>query len=117
MCRPPDRLSGRAPRNFCPMSAKVLLNLGLISVNRPAKRRPLVDGVFDIQSCSPLDKQPDNRVVAGQSGLMERRRVGMVAVRVVPAGVFAGIKKQLYDLHMSVLRGERHRTMPAFRVG
>ena len=56
-------------RTFFPtlraMRTKVLLDLGLPSVHRPAKRRALIDGVSDIQPCPSLDQQSDNRVVTG----------------------------------------------------
>src|SRR5258708_4575324 len=40
----------------------------------------------------------------------------MVVLRVVSAGGFAGIEKEPYNLHVTVLRGERMRAMPALAV-
>lgn len=52
-------------RSLCPMGAKVLLDLGLPRVHRPAKGCTLIDGVFDVQSRSSLDQQSNNRIMAG----------------------------------------------------
>ena len=55
--------------------------------------------------------------MTGRNGLMQRRRVGMVPIGVVTAGVFARIEKQPYDIRVPMLRGKRERAMPGFRVG
>src|SRR3984893_4807384 len=55
--------------------------------------------------------------MAGQNSLMQWRRVGMISVRVVPVWIFAGIEEQPNDIHMPVLRRQRERAMPAFRIG
>src|ERR1700678_103710 len=104
-------------RSSCPLGAEVLLDPRLSPVNGPAQRRALIDRVFDFQSRSPLDQQSDNRIMSGQNGLMQRGRVGMVPVGIVSAWVFAGIKEQPNDLHVSMLRGERERTVPALGIG
>jgi len=70
---PKRELLRRPFRRLCPLGAKVVFDLGLPRVPRPA----------------------DNRIMAWQDGLMQRRRVGMV---------FAGIEEQPYDLHVPVLR-------------
>ena len=54
--------------------------------------------------------------MARYDGLMQGCRVGMVSVKVVPVWVFARIEEQAYDLRVPVLRGQRQRAMPAFRV-
>ena len=53
-----------SPGLYSAMRAKVLLDAGLLRVHRPAERRTLIDGVFDVQSSSSLDQQSDNCVMA-----------------------------------------------------
>jgi len=43
--------------------------------------------------------------MARYDGLMQGRRVGMVAIRVVPVWIFARIEEQPYDVPVPVLRG------------
>ena len=48
---------------------------------------------------------------------MQWRRVIVVAVGVISAGVLAGVEKQPDNLHMSMLRGECESAMPALGIG
>ena len=54
--------------------------------------------------------------MASYNGLMQRRRVGMISVRVVPVWVFARVEEQPYDIGVPVLRGDRERSVPALSV-
>ena len=40
--------------------------------------------------------------MASYNGLMQRRRVGMISVRVVPVWVFARVEEQPYDIGVPV---------------
>jgi hypothetical protein len=85
-------------------------------MNRPTERRALPDGVADIQPRAALDKDPHHRLVAAQHGLVQRRRVRMIACRIVSVGIFAGVEQEANNLRMSVLRSERERAMARFGI-
>src|SRR5258706_7401819 len=48
---------------------------------------------------------------------MQRRRVGVVSLRVVSVWVLARIEEKAYDVHVPMLRGECKRTMAALTLG
>jgi hypothetical protein len=73
----------------------------------PAQRRGVPDGVADIESRAADDQQADRFEVVRPNGLVERRRMGMVALGVVPIWVLACVEEQLNDLGVAMLRGER----------
>src|SRR5437773_7155951 len=81
--------SPRPPFLFCRSSAKILRNVRASAVHRPAQRCALIDGVFDVQSRSPFHQEPHDHVMARANGLMERRRVTVVPLRVISIGIFA----------------------------
>ena len=86
------------------------------AMKRPTERRALPDGVPYIQPRAALDQQPHYRLVAAQDGLMQRRRVRMVAFEVVAVGILAGVEQQANDLRVSVLRGQGERAVARFGV-
>ena len=51
-----------------------------------------------------------------QDGLVQRRRVRMVAFGIVAVGILAGVEQQANDLGMSVLRSQGERAMARFGV-
>ena len=55
--------------------------------------------------------------MAGYNGLMQRSRMGMVPIGVVPIWVFTRIEEQPYDIGVPVLRGYSERAVPALMVG
>jgi hypothetical protein len=59
-----------------------------------------------------LDQQPDDRVFSGGDGLMQRRRMTVDRLRIVPIGIFTCFEQYPDDLNLAELRSERHRTMP-----
>src|SRR5438128_12011561 len=86
------QMGGQPSAGWGTVLSKVLLDLGLPSVNRPAQRSSLINCVFDIQPCSAFDQQTNNRIVAGQSGLVQWRRVTMVCLRIVSVRILARIE-------------------------
>src|SRR5206468_2251160 len=63
--------------------AQIRSNRRLFAVIGPAKRRPVVKRVGDIQSCAELDQQADDILMPGTDRLVQRRRMRMEPVRVV----------------------------------
>src|SRR5258708_39743199 len=85
-------------------------------INRPTERRALPDGVPDIQPRAALDQEPHHRLVAAQDGLVQWRRVRMMAFRIVTVGIFARVEQQTNKLRMSVLCSQREREVARFGV-
>ena len=52
-----------------------------------------------------LHQQSDN-IHISQGRLMQRRRVGVVSLRIEPVRIFARIEEQADDFHVPMLRGE-----------
>ena len=51
-----------------------------------------------------INQEPHDRLVALQDGLVQWRRVSMVAFEVVAVGVLARVKQQANNFRISVLR-------------
>ena len=49
--------------------------------------------------------------MTGRNSLMQRRRVRVVALRVVPVGILSGVEQHADDVHVTVLRGQSERPM------
>src|SRR2546421_5821969 len=91
--------------------AKAIGDCRLTAVYGPAERRALIDRVLHVQSRAALDQQPDDGLMTGRNSLMERRRVRVVALRVVPVGILSGVEQHADDVHVTVLRGQCERPM------
>jgi hypothetical protein len=61
-------------------------------VSCPTGGIALIDGVFDIQPGASLDQEADHCIVAGQGGLMQRRRMSVVSFGIEAIGIFARIE-------------------------
>ena len=59
-------------------------------------------------------EEPNDRLVAPPSGLMQRRSVGVAADGIVTVGVFASFEQQFYDLELSQIGGHSEGEMPVF---
>jgi hypothetical protein len=57
-----------------------------------------------IQACAAVDEQLHRREVAAQCRLVQGRRVGVVARRVVPVRIFSCVEQDADDLGVPVLR-------------
>jgi hypothetical protein len=68
--------------------------------------------VADIRSGTALNKQANDPFVTSQRGLMQRRRMRMRSLRIVPVRILAGVEQQAHDFRMSVLRRPSHGEMP-----
>ncbi len=97
-------------------TAKILGDLFYSAVNRPIQWRTLIDGVLDVQPSASLHQQMHYVLVFRPHRLMQRRRVGMISVRVVSARILACIEQQTYDIGPAVLSGERERDVFALAV-
>src|SRR5262245_47243867 len=62
-------------------------------VARPSERRPMPDRVLDVQPRPSLDEQSDHGLVAGNRGLMKRRRVTVIPAGIVSIRVFASVEQ------------------------
>src|SRR6266436_1757821 len=109
------------PRLFrCAERSQALNHLCLrlsTAMKCPTEGRAPPNSVRDIQPRAALDQEPRHRLVTTQDGLMQGRRVRMVAFRIVAVGILAGIKQQTDNLRMSLLRGQRERAMARYIVG
>src|SRR5262249_30463442 len=90
-----------------PRLAKVPGHRLLFAILRPAQRGAVVNGVPDVQPGPALDQQSHDQLVAPERGLMQRRGMAVVALRVVPIRVFAGVEQQANDLDVSVQGSQR----------
>jgi len=97
---PGELLLAVARRFLC---AKVLCYFHLSLMLCPASRSPIPQNIFQIQSCTALDKQPNHLQGSARSRLMQRCRVRMPADRVVPVGISAGIQQHANDLNVAKL--------------
>src|SRR5438445_651164 len=79
--------------------AKAIGDCRLTAVYGPAERRALIDRVLHVQSRAALDQQPDDGLMTGRNSLMQRRRVRVVALRVVPVGILSGVEQHAGDGH------------------
>ena len=86
-------------------------------MQRPAKRRALPDGVFEIQSSAALDEQPNHRQVPHQRRLMQWRRMRVRSLGVESIRIFTRIKQQPDDVDMAMLRRQRKGAMAVIAVG
>src|ERR1700722_145573 len=87
------------------------------TVDCPAERRALPNGVADIEPRAALDHKPNHPLMTAGDGLMQRGRVWMVAFRIVSIGIHASRQQQADNLRMSLLRGQRERPVARFSVG
>src|SRR3981081_2644829 len=73
----------------------------------PVGRSSLPHDSLPSESRTAFDQKSDEFAIAGPSGLMQGRRMGMAPDRVVSIGIFARVKQQANDLDMTKLRGQR----------
>src|SRR5688572_8436720 len=84
------------------LSPEVLRDIRALAVKPPAERRSPVDRVPDVESRAPLHEETHDVGLIRRDGLMERRRMIVVPLRVESIGVFTGIEEQPDDLRVAV---------------
>src|SRR6267142_3875870 len=72
-------------------------------VRGPLERRALVDRVPDVEAGAAIRQQPDHIQMAGERGLVKRRRMRVSAARIVPARIFSRVEQQADDIGVAVL--------------
>ena len=83
----------------------------------PAEGSAVIDGVLDVETRATVDQQADDGFMASQGGVVERSGMGMQTLRVIAAGIYAGIEEETHDIGVAELSGEGEGAMPAFSVG
>src|ERR1700730_749664 len=103
---------------FAPnLVTKIGLDFCPACVSCPVGRGSLPQNIPQIESRTAFDEKSDEFTMAGPSGLMQGRRMGMAPDRVVSIGIFARVKQQSNDLDMTKLRGQRERQVAILTVG
>jgi hypothetical protein len=98
------------------MVAKVLRDRRSSSVNRPIQWRTAINCVFDVQACASFHQQPYHLFVIRPHGVMQRRRMRMVTVRIVPVRILARVGEQAHDVSVTVLSYQRQGDMLALGI-
>ena len=82
----------------------------LLGFMQPAGGSTLVITTFD------KDGTPHDRVVSRPYRLMQRRRVAVIAFRVISIRILTGVEQEANDVEMSVLSRQRHGAMSIKRA-
>jgi hypothetical protein len=93
---------------------KILLDVFLAFVSCPTRWRPLPERILHIRSGAAFHQQADDLIVTPCGSLMQRRRMGVEANRVVAIGVTACIQQQLDDLRVAMLGCQGQGAMALF---
>src|SRR5437899_1909582 len=99
------------------LRTKICLNCSSACVSRPAGRSTPPEDILQIQSCPAFDEEPNQFVIAGPSGLMQRSRMGMAPDWVVAVWIFARVKQQPNDFDTAKLRRQREGQVAVATVG
>jgi len=82
----------------------------------PIGRCALPEDILQIDPCASFYQEPHDFLMTTQGSLVQRCRMGMETDRVVPVWIFARVKQQSNDLHMTELRCRGKRAMAIFFV-
>jgi hypothetical protein len=85
------------------MGQKIGSRLCSSGVFCPVCSSTLPKSVSKVGARTPFEKQLDQRIVTGEGGLMQRRRMAVTAGRIVTVRVFAGIEQRAHNFHVSEL--------------
>src|SRR5947209_5684821 len=105
--QPPSmpRLNGPGATHLFPPAGfrrtQIRLNLRFAFVGCPVGWGTTPEDILHIQSCAALDEQSDHFLVAGGCSLMQRRRMGMTANRIVAVGIFTRVQQRAHDFDLA----------------
>ena len=96
---------------------KVRLQFRVARVLCPVSRRALPEDILQIDSCTSFNEEPNELVMAGESGLMQGCRMGMEADRIVSVWILARIQQRTDNLDVAELRCQRERPVAIVIAG
>ena len=100
----------------CQQRSHLLLRFSA-AVKRPTERRAIPDGVPDVLPRAAVDQQPYYWLVASGDGLVQWRRVGVIAFEVIAVRVLASIEQQANNVRMSVVGSQGESAVARFGIG
>ena len=98
-------------------ATKICLDFRPACMSRPIGWSSAPENVFQIQSCTAFDEEPDYFIMAGSGSLVQRSRVRMASHRVVSVWIFARVKQQSNDLDVTKIRRQSERQMAILTAG
>src|SRR2546423_7847416 len=85
-------------------ATKICFDFCLACMSRPIGWRSAPENVFQVESCTAFDEEPDYLLMAAPGSLVQRCCVGMASHRVVSVWIFARVKQQSNNFCMTKIR-------------